>query len=101
VGDVVAANLLLTEAAFPRAQSLDDRGFNVGTGIETSVNELGRTLANIAGSDVPFEYSPARPGELRHSSLDTTRLQSLGWKPEQRLAEGLRVTYEWIRAAEE
>jgi nucleoside-diphosphate-sugar epimerase len=65
------------------------------------VNELGRTLANIAGSDVPFEYSPARPGELRHSSLDTTRLQSLGWKPEQRLAEGLRVTYEWIRAAEE
>ena len=101
VGDVVAANLLLTEASFPRARSLDDRGFNVGTGIETSVNELGRTLADVAGSKVPFEYSPARPGELRHSSLDTTRLQGLGWQPRQRLAEGLRITYEWIRAAEE
>ena len=101
VGDVVAANLLLTEATFPRARSLDDRGFNVGTGIETSVNELGRTLADVAGSKVPFEYSPARPGELRHSSLDTTRLQGLGWQPRQRLAEGLRITYEWIRAAEE
>jgi UDP-glucose 4-epimerase len=97
VGDVVAANLLLTDASFPRARSLDDRGFNVGTGIETSVNELADTLIGIAGSDSRVEHASARPGELRHSSLDASRLRSLGWAPRQGLAEGLRVTYEWSR----
>jgi UDP-glucose 4-epimerase len=97
VGDVVAANLLLTEASFPRARSLDDRGFNVGTGIETSVTGLADTLIGIAASDAPVEHAPARRGELRHSSLDATRLRNLGWAPRQGLEEGLRVTYEWIR----
>jgi UDP-glucose 4-epimerase len=101
VGDVVAANLLLTEASFPRARSLDDRGFNVGTGIETSVNDLAGTLIGIAGSDAPVEHAPARRGELRHSSLDANRLRSLGWAPRQGLEEGLRTTYEWIRAQAE
>jgi UDP-glucose 4-epimerase len=98
VGDVVAANLLLTEASFPRARSLDDRGFNVGTGIETSVNDLAGTLTAIAGSDAPVEHAPARRGELRHSSLDAARLRGLGWAPREGLEEGLRTTYEWIRA---
>jgi nucleoside-diphosphate-sugar epimerase len=38
VGDVVAANLLLSEPSSLPRRSLDDRGFNVGTGVETSVN---------------------------------------------------------------
>jgi nucleoside-diphosphate-sugar epimerase len=50
---------------------------------------------------VPIEYVEARPGELRHSSLDATRLRALGWSPRQGLEEGLRETYEWIRAQED
>jgi UDP-glucose 4-epimerase len=98
VGDVVAANLLLSEQPFGRAGSLDDRGFNVGTGVETSVNRLARTLMDAAGAEVPVEFAAARAGELLHSNLDTSKLRGLGWAPRTSLAEGLGETYRFIRA---
>jgi UDP-glucose 4-epimerase len=98
VGDVVAANLRLSDAEFARARSLDDRGFNVGTGRETSVNELAGALMRASGREVAVRHAEARPGELRHSSLDASRLRSLGWEPRTSLGEGLRETYEWIAA---
>lgn len=98
VGDVVAANLLLSDQVFPRATSLDDRAFNVGTGVETSVSDLAVTLMKAARRAVDVVRTAARPGELRASSLDATRLRALGWKPATELEEGLRITYEWIAA---
>lgn len=96
VGDVVAANLLLSEADLPRARSLDDRGFNVGTGVETSVNELAASLMRAAGRSVEVRHAEARPGELRHSSLNASRLRGLGWQPRTDLESGLGETYRWI-----
>lgn len=98
VGDVVRANMLLSEGDLAPAKSLDQRGFNVGTGVETSVNQLARTLIGVSGQEVPIEHEAPRPGELRHSSLDTARLQALGWSPATSLEEGLDNTYRWIAA---
>jgi UDP-glucose 4-epimerase len=99
VGDVVAANLLLSGQELPPARSLDDRGFNVGTGIETSVTGLAEALIEASGRSVPIEYVEARPGELRHSSLDATRLRALGWSARTELGAGLANTFEWIAGA--
>jgi len=99
VQDVVAANMLLTEASLPRATSLDDRGFNVGTGIETSVNGLANSLMNAAGRRVEVRHAEARAGELRHSSLDAGRLATHGWEPRTGLEDGLKQTYDWIERA--
>src|SRR5690606_36348342 len=96
VGDVVAANLLLTDLSLPRSTALDDRAFNVGTGIETSVNELARTLADAAGCPLDVRYASARPGELLHSSLSTDKLRRHGWAPRTPLHEGLGATFQWI-----
>jgi UDP-glucose 4-epimerase len=96
VGDVVAANLLVAEAALPAPTDLDARGFNVGTGVETSVNDLAGTLMRAAGREVPVQYAAARPGELQHSCLDATRLRGLGWAPAVTLQEGLGQTYRHI-----
>jgi UDP-glucose 4-epimerase len=101
VGDVVAANQLLSDAELPRARSLDDRGFNVGTGVETSVNTLAEVLMQAAGKRVEVRHAEARPGELRHSSLDNARLRGLGWQPRTGILEGLRETYNWIQTATE
>ncbi|HEU0015877.1 MAG TPA: NAD-dependent epimerase/dehydratase family protein [Longimicrobium sp.] len=98
VGDVVAANLAAGEAELPPARTLDDRAFNVGTGTETSVAELAHALSRVAGVEPRVEHGPARAGELRHSSLDTSRLRALGWAPRTGLDEGLRATYAWIAA---
>lgn len=96
VGDVAAANMLVSEVDLPDTADLDDVAFNVGTGNETSVNELARALIEISGEDGELEYEAARPGELLRSSLDCTELRTLGWTPAHTLEEGLRETYESI-----
>ncbi len=97
VGDVVEANLLITEAPLTDDHGeLDDRAFNVGTGTETSVNELAATLMQAADRQVPIEFAQARPGELEWNSLNSERLGGLGWTPAVDLLEGLRRTYRWI-----
>jgi UDP-glucose 4-epimerase len=98
VGDVVAANLLLSDAPLPAARSIDDCGFNIGTGRETSVNELAARLIGISGTNVGVEYAAERKGELRHSCLGIARAASHGWTPRVPLDDGLRRTYEWIAA---
>ncbi|MFW5952198.1 MAG: NAD-dependent epimerase/dehydratase family protein [Gemmatimonadota bacterium] len=99
VGDVVAANLLAADVDLePVGTALDERAYNVGTGRETSVNELARTMMAAAGADVPMERAPARPGELRHSSLDNTKLKRAGWAPATELRDGLRQTLDYIEA---
>ena len=69
VSDVVAANLEAIER--------DDviGAFNVGTGIETSVNEIHRLLAKILGVTAPPRHGPAKAGEQRRSVLRPSSLQ--------------------------
>jgi UDP-glucose 4-epimerase len=96
VGDVVGANMTLTDAELPDAASIDARAFNVGTGQETSVNELARTLMEISERNTPIQYAAERPGELRHSCLDANRARELGWTPKSSLRDGLAQTYNYI-----
>ena len=71
---------------------------NVGTGQETSVNDLYGTMAKEAGVTQPASYAPPRAGELARSALDPARAGiHLGWKPWTSLAEGTRATIDWFR----
>jgi UDP-glucose 4-epimerase len=101
VRDVVAANMLLSDVALPPATVLDDRAFNVGTGLETSVNELAAQILRASGRSVPLEHAPERKGEVRASSLDTAKLRALGWMPARSLHEGLAETYHFIAGLQE
>jgi UDP-glucose 4-epimerase len=96
VKDVVAANMLASDAEMGDGQGLDARAFNVGTGVGTSVLELADTLERIAGVSPPRLHEPGRPGELRHSTLDAGLIRARGWKPAFTLEAGLRETYEFI-----
>ena len=97
VGDVVRANLLAADMPLePMPTGLDERAFNVGTGTETSVNELARTLMKATGREVEIKYADARPGEVLRSCLDTTALKGRGWAPATTLERGLELTYKHI-----
>ena len=96
VGDVVSANLLVSEIDLDSRGQLDDYAFNVGTGIGTSVNRLADVLELIAGVDPGREHKSARPGELRHSALNADKLRALGWKSASTLEQGLHETYTFI-----
>lgn len=91
VEDVVRANMAASE--------LDLDGiFNVGTGVETSVNDLYAAITRALGIDQPAEHGPAKAGEQMRSVLDGTRLRAAAKLPEPvAIEEGLRRTVEWLR----
>ena len=93
VGDVVKAILL--------ALAHPGRGiFNIGTGKGTTVNGLFHMLAPLCRFDGPATYGPPRPGDLRHSVLDSSLAgRELGWSASTGLAEGLALTVDAFRSA--
>ncbi len=98
-GDVAAANVLAAGASLPPAARLDARAFNIGTGVETSVNTVATSLQRAAGSDIAIEYAPARAGELMRSALDTRKVRdTFGWTPTMSIDDGLAETYRWFSA---
>jgi UDP-glucose 4-epimerase len=93
VGDVVRATL----AAAGKPGGV----FNVGTGIETSVNELLAGCLRVTGVDVEPEHAPPRLGELARSVLDPSlATEALGFRAEVSLDGGLAATWESIREGE-
>ena len=92
VEDVAAANLRALER--PEVAGC----VNVGTGIETSVNELHRALTRAAGLEVAAQHGPAKPGEQRRSCLSPALAkQRLGWAPSVPLRDGLARTLDFFK----
>ncbi|MCU0626511.1 MAG: GDP-mannose 4,6-dehydratase [Gemmatimonadaceae bacterium] len=97
--DVARANLLAAHASLPAPSRLDDRGFNIGTGIETSVLALAETLQRVAGVTTAIEHAPPRAGEQSASCISPAKAQAqLGWAPAVSLDDGLRATFEFFKA---
>lgn len=92
VGDIVRANLAALGANVSGA-------INIGTGVETSVNQLYHTLAAVAGSKAKPIHAPARPGEQHRSVISPGRAaRELNWHPEVTLKEGLARTFAFFQS---
>lgn len=92
IDDVVKANIAALETA-------ETGIFNIGTGQETSTNEVFRKVVAEFGSDTPEQHGEARPGEQKTSSLsyDLAR-EVLGWEPSVGIDEGVKRVVEWYRS---
>ncbi|MFQ6092082.1 MAG: NAD-dependent epimerase/dehydratase family protein [bacterium] len=91
VSDVAEANLLALNYE-------ESDTFNIGTGIETDVNELFNTLNALTGARVKPVHGQALPGEQLRSAIDGARAEKrLGWKPRVTLKEGLSRTVDSFR----
>jgi UDP-glucose 4-epimerase len=88
IADIVAAMLA--------AGGSDATGtFNVGTGIETSVLDLGRMIGEACGRPFEPEMGPPRPGEVQRIAIESSKAErELGWKAATSLEDGLRKTAE-------
>ena len=91
VGDVARANVMaLTQA--------DGEALHIGSGVETSVNELHHRLAAVCGGAAPARHEAERPGEVLRISLDPSlAAERLGWEPQVPLEEGLGRTVAYLR----
>jgi len=99
VKDVARANFAAATRDLPTPGRLDTRGFNIGTGIETSVVALADALQKSAGSNVPISRAPARPGEQQRSAVSIAKAQrELAWQPQVNLHDGLEETFAFFAA---
>jgi UDP-glucose 4-epimerase len=87
VGDVARANVIALESEVPNG------AYNIGTGIETNVNELYDLMCQLSGRNLPPERGPQPPGEQARSSVDPSKAaNNLDWYPELNLTAGLKET---------
>jgi len=71
----------------------------IGTNVRTSVNEIYRVLVQISGFEPARALAPKRPGDARDAQFDPMLAKrELGWKPQTKLADGMRETYEYFKA---
>lgn len=97
VGDVARAHVLAAELATIPPGRVDDRGFNIGTGRETSVLDLATRLMAAAGRRTTLQHAPPRAGEQRRSVVSIAKAAAgLGWTPQVSLDEGLAHTFAWF-----
>jgi UDP-glucose 4-epimerase len=90
VEDVVKANVLALEGK--------EGTYNIGTGKETSVNELIEIFSKVLGHEIKPEYAPPRKGEVHRISLDGEKAKrELGFVPKYSLEEGIKKTIEWYK----
>ena len=91
VGDVVEAHMATMNGTLHGV-------FNVGTGRETTVNQLFRHIISITGAQVREVHGPERRGEQFRSCLDAGRLhKQADWEPKVPLLDGLKYTVDYFR----
>ena len=86
-------------SALIKSSKIDDDLFlNIGTGIETSVNELAESLKTQFSSNLNPVYQDAREGELQRSVLDNTKARKLlNWEPQYDLNDGMLEVRNWLK----
>ena len=71
--------------------------FNLGSGMNYSINEIYDTIANLLGSSVKPVHKIDLPGEALETLADISLAKALGWNPKISLNEGLGTSIEFIR----
>jgi UDP-glucose 4-epimerase len=95
IEDVVRAKLLALDVRDDHADPI----FNIGTGVETTLNALYGKIAKIFGRQARPIYHPDRLGEQMRYCLDNSKIRmELGWEPRVSLDEGLEATVEYARS---
>jgi UDP-glucose 4-epimerase len=87
IDDVVRANIM----ALDLPPDYSNPVFNIGTGIETTLNDVYENIAAILGKEAQPIYLPDRPGEQMRYALDSSKMKgAMNWQPSVNLNDGLR-----------
>jgi GDP-L-fucose synthase len=85
--DLARACLLILE-------KYDAPGFlNVGSGEEVTISDLAKSIAEVVGFQGRIFFDPGKPDGTPRKVMDSSRIRSLGWRPEISLSRGLKEAY--------
>ena len=87
------------EGIYRITQSDVSEPLNLGMDTMVTVDELYDIVSEIAGKSLVKKYDLSKPQGVRGRNSDNSRLNSiLDWAPEYSLADGLSITYRWIKS---
>lgn len=93
VANAVHANDL---ALFTDNPAALNQVYNVACGEQVDLNDMVEMLRQITGKDIRATYGPERPGDVKHSKADITKIRTiLGYEPQVRMPEGMRRVFEY------
>jgi len=92
IEDVLKANMTMLDN--------DVQGvFNVGTGVETSVNRIFEHIKAASGKDIRKVHSSPRKGEISRSCISHEKITRVtGWKPGVEIGTGIKKTFDWFKS---
>jgi len=97
VANAVRANDL---ALFTDNEQALNEIYNVACNDRISLNEMVEALQEISGKQIEPLYGPERPGDVKHSEADISKIEDhLGYKPEIGFRKGLSKVYEWYEGS--
>lgn len=67
---------------------------NIGTGTEVSIRDLSSMISEIAGFKGEIIYDTSKPDGTPRKLMDSSRMNSLGWRPDIDLKAGLKEVYD-------
>lgn len=68
------------------------------TVLKVSMNDMMETIKSFDKKNLPIRHVPGPQGVRGRNSENTLILDQLGWEPTIKLADGLRITYTWIKS---
>jgi UDP-glucose 4-epimerase len=89
VKDAVKATILAAETEVTGV-------YNVGSGNRVTINELAKLILSLIGRDLQPILQEPRPGDIRHSLADISKMKALGYNPNYSLRDGLKETISYL-----
>lgn len=91
VKDIAQANMVVMNSS-----NANYEAFNVGTGMQATINDIAITLAKLYGTDIkPEIVNGYRAGDIRHCYADISKLKAIGYEPSVPFESGMGVLVDW------
>ena len=68
---------------------------NVGTGVDCTIGELAKTIAQVTGFSGKLTFDTSKPDGAPRKLMNVSRLRSLGWQASISLEDGLKDAFDW------
>ncbi len=85
---------LAKAAVFLMKQYSGNETINIGTGTEYTIGELAGIIKRVVGFRGEVVNDTSKPDGIPKKLLDSSKIFSLGWRPETDFETGIRITYE-------
>lgn len=87
---------MASSVIFALENILPEHLYNVGTGVDLSIQQLAQTIQHIVGHKGEVIWDSSKPDGTPRKLLDVSKMNELGWKHQIELEDGIKLTYNWF-----